>query len=189
MRTLKLQVQMTVDGFIGGVNGEMDFITWNWDDELKQYIDELTASIDCIVLGRNLAEGFIPHWAEVAADSEHPEFLAGQKFTETPKVVFSKTIDRSEWPNTVVASGDLVDEISKLKAQNGQDIIAYGGSSFVSSLIKHGLIDEFHLFINPVAIGTGMPIFQDLPSMQKLALVESRAFACGIVLLKYRTIA
>jgi len=185
MRKLKLQVQMTVDGYIAGPNGEMDFMAWNWDDELKQYVTDLTEPIDCIILGRKLAEGFIPHWANVAADPDALEYTAGKKFTDTHKVVFSKTLDTSEWDNTVLAKGNLVDEITKLKNQDGKDIIVYGGATFVSALIKQGLIDEYHLFINPTAIGNGMTIFKELDSKQNLTLVKSTSFDCGIVVLNY----
>ena len=185
MRKLKLQVQMTVDGYIAGSNSEMDWMTFNWDNELKQYVTDITEPVDCIVLGRNLAQGFIPHWAGVAADPEHEEFTAGQKFTDTYKVVFTKTLDKSEWDNTVLPKGDLVDEISNLKNQDGKDIIVYGGATFVSTLIKHGLIDEFHLFINPAAIGSGMAIFKELDHNQNLTLVKSTSFDCGIVVLHY----
>ena len=185
MRKLKLQVQMTVDGYIAGPNGEMDWITFNWDDELKNYVTEITEPIDCIVLGRKLAQGFIPHWAAVAANPDDPEFTAGIKFSDTHKVVFTHTINKSEWDNTVLAKGDLVDEITKLKKQDGKDIIAYGGATFVSALIKQRLIDEFHLFINPTAIGNGMTIFKELDSKQNLTLVKSTSFDCGIVVLNY----
>ncbi len=185
MRKLKLQVQMTLDGYIAGPNGEMDWLTFNWDDELKEYVTALTESVDGIVLGRKLAEGFIPHWATVAADSDNPDYAAGQKFTNTHKVVFTRTLDHSEWPNTVLATGDLTDEINKLKQQDGKDLIAYGGATFVSALIKHGLIDGFYLFINPTAIGSGLPIFQELERKQHLTLVNSIPFGCGIVVLHY----
>jgi dihydrofolate reductase len=185
MRKLKLQVQMTVDGYIGGLNGEMDFVVWDWDDELKQYVNEITEPVDCIVLGRKLAEGFIPYWASVAANPDNPEFIDGKKFTDTHKVVFTQTLDKSEWDNTVLAKGNLVDEITQLKKQDGKDIIAYGGATFVSALIKQGLIDEFHLFINPTAIGNGMAIFKELESKQDLILVKARSFDCGIVVLNY----
>ena len=185
MRILKLQVQMTVDGYIAGPNGEMDWMVWNWDDKLKQYVNDLTEPVDCLILGRKLAEGFIPYWATVAADPENPEFISGKKFTDTHKVVFTKTLDKSEWDNTVLAKGDLVDEITKLKKQDGKDIIAYGGATFVSALIKQELIDEFHLFINPIAIGNGMTIFKGLDSKLNLTLVKSTSFDCGIVVLNY----
>ena len=179
MRKLKLQMQMTVDGYIAGLNGEMDWMTFNWDDELKKYVKEITEPVDCIVLGRKLAQGFIPYWAS------HPEEEGADKFNSTTKVVFTKTLDRSEWDHTVLAKGDLVDEITKLKKQEGKDIIAYGGATFVSALIKQGLIDEFHLFINPTAIGNGMTIFKERESKQNLTLVKSISFNCGIVVLNY----
>lgn len=176
---------MTVDGYIAGPNGEMDWMVFAWDDQLKKYVTELTEPMDCIVLGRKLAEGFIPHWASVAANPEHPEFTAGKKFTDTPKVVFSRTLANSKWDNTVLAKGDLVDEITRLKNQVGQDIIAYGGATFVSALVKHGLIDELHLFINPSVIGKGMSIFRELDHKQNLKLAQATFFECGIVVLHY----
>jgi len=185
MRKLKLQVQMTVNGFIAGPNGAMDWITFNWDEALKQYVTELTEPVDCIVLGRNLAEGFIPHWASVAANPEHEEHLAGIKFSETPKVVFSHSLDQSKWDNTVVAQGGLVEEIKALKEQAGQDIIVYGGADFVSDLIKHNLIDEYHLFVNPAAVDDGLPIFGEVNGRLDLKLVKAIPFDCGIVLLHY----
>lgn len=180
MRKLKLQVQMSVDGFIAGPNGEMDWVTFDWDDELKNYVTGITEPVDCIVLGRKLAQGFIPHWAS------HPEMEGADKINRTAKVVFTKTLDKSEWDNTVLATGELAAEINQLKSQAGEDIIAYGGGTFVSSLIESGLVDEFHLFVNPVALGNGMPIFQGLGDKQKLELQKSVAFPCGIVLLCYR---
>ena len=179
MRKLKLQVQMTVDGFIGGPNGEMDWTNREWDDALKQYVGKLTEPVDCIVLGRKLAQGFIPYWAS------HPEQEGADKFNSTSKVVFTKTLAQSEWDKTVLAKGDVVDEITRLKNQAGGDIIAYGGATFVSALVKHNLIDEYHLFINPTAIGKGLSIFQTLDTKQNLQLVQATPFECGIVVLKY----
>ena len=136
MKKLKLQVQMSVDGFICGPNGEMDWLNWNWGVDIKNYVTDLTNSIDTILLGRKLAEGFIPHWADVKTKPDHPEYEAGKIFTDTPKYVFSKTLTKSLWGNTTVVNGDLVSEINKLKNQPGKDIIAYGGAEFVSSLIN-----------------------------------------------------
>jgi dihydrofolate reductase len=80
-------------------------------------------------------------------------------FIEIPKIVFSKTLDKSQWINIEIAKGDFQTEITRIKNQQGMDIIVYGGASFDSSLIKEMLIDEFLLFINPVAIGNGMRIY------------------------------
>lgn len=186
MRKLKLQVQMSVDGFISGPNGEMDWMAFNWSDDIKSYVDDITKPVDTILLGKNLATGFIPHWAAVANDDTNPEKEAGIKYSETQKVVFSKTLTKSEWDNTVVENGDFVSKIKALKQQPGSDMIAYGGSGFVSSLIKEKLIDELHLFVNPAILGKGMPIFQEVEAMQKLALISSKHFECGIIVLVYK---
>jgi len=179
MRKLKLQIQMTVDGYIAGPNGELNWVVWDWDDELKKYVTEITEPVDCIVLGRKLAQGFIPYWAS------NPELEGADKMNNTVKVVFSKTLEKSEWNNAILAKGDLSEEINKLKKQEGKDIIAYGGAAFVSALIRHRLIDEFHFFINPVVLGDGMTIFKDIESRLNLTLIKSRSFDCGIVLLNY----
>lgn len=170
---------MTLEGYITGSNGEMDWMLLDWDDAFKKDVTAITTSVDCIILGRKLAQGFVPHWAA------NPEQEGADKMNNTAKVVFTKTLDKSEWPNTVLAKGNLVDEITQLKNQPGNDIIVYGGANFVSSLIKGGLIDEYHLFINPTAIGNGMTIFKELNGKLNLALVKSTSFACGIVVLNY----
>ena len=183
LRKLKLQVQISVDGYIAGPNGEMDWMVWNWDDKIKKYVFELTEPVDTILLGRKMTDGFISHWSDVMSKPDDPSYAFAKKMIETPKVVFTKTLNKSRWVNTDIATGDLTDEINKLKSQNGKDIIVYGGASFDSSLIKAGLIDEFHLFVNPAAIGNGLTIFKDLNEVQKFSLVKSIAFDCGIVLL------
>ena len=186
MRKLKLQVQISVNGFIAKPGGELDWVTWNWSDDIKTYVTNLTNSMDTIILGKKLAEGFIPYWADVKANPDHPENEAGRTFTDTPKFVFSKTLNKSLWDNTTIVNGDFVNEVTKLKEQTGKDIIVYGGAEFVSSLIKEDLIDEYHLFINPVAIKEGLTIFNKISDMKKLSLTFSRQFDCGINLLCYK---
>ncbi len=186
MRTLKLQVQVSIDGFVARPGGEMDWTTWEWDDPLKQYVAAITQPVDCILLGHRMAGEFIPYWAEVAANENDPQFAAGKKFTETAKVVFSRTATRHQWPNTRMATGDLVPEVLQLKEADGEDIIAYGGASFVSALIENRLVDDYHLFINPVAIGAGLSIFQQAGQQLPLSLIKATAFDSGMVVLHYR---
>jgi dihydrofolate reductase len=184
-RKLKLQVQITVDGFISGQNGEMDWMTFPWTDDIIEYVKEITNPVDTIILGRKLAEGFIPHWDNVAKNPNDPDFQGGVKFSTTPKFVFTKTMENSIWDNTETINGELVEEINNLKNQNGKDIIVYGGGTFVTSLINAGLIDEFHLFINPNAIGNGMTIFKGLEKKLNLKLKIAKQFECGITLTCY----
>ena len=176
---------MTIDGFISGQNGEMDWMKFPWTEDITNYVREITETVDTIVLGRKLAEGFIPHWDNVAKDPNNPEYEGGIKYATTPKIVFTKTIDKSIWENTKVANGELVEEINRLKNQSGKDLIVYGGGTFVTALINEGLIDEFHLFINPTAIGNGMTIFKGLDKKLKMKLLTAKQFDCGITLTCY----
>jgi dihydrofolate reductase len=185
LRKLKLQVQMSIDGCIAGPNGEMDWMVGLQDDKLNKYVNELTESFDTILLGRKMTDVFISYWSDVINKPDEPWYALAKKMIEIPKVVFTKTLDKSKWINTDIATGDLTDEIMKLKSRDGKDMVVYGGASFDSSLIKLGLIDEFLLFINPVAIGNGMTIFKDLKEIQKFNMVKSIAFDSGIVLLQY----
>lgn len=187
LRKLKLQVQMSIDGCIAGPNGEMDWMVGLQDDKLNKYVNELTESFDTILLGRKMADGFISYWSDVINKPDEPWYALAKKMIEIPKVVFTKTLNKSKWINTDIATGDLTDEIMKLKSRDGKDMVVYGGASFDSSLIKLGLIDEFLLFINPVAIGNGMTIFKDLNEIQKFKMVKSIAFDSGEVLLHYET--
>ena len=185
LRKLKLHVQMSIDGCIAGPNGEMDWMVGLSDDKIIKYENELMESFDTILLGRKMTDLFISYWSDVISKPDDPWYEFAKKMIETPKVVFTKTLNKSKWINTDLATGDLTDEIIKLKSRDGRDMVVYGGASFDSSLIKLGLIDEFLLFINPVAIGNGMTIFRDLNEIQKFNVVKSIAFDCGIVLLHY----
>ncbi|HSP40344.1 MAG TPA: dihydrofolate reductase family protein [Gillisia sp.] len=188
MRKLKLQVQLSLDGFMCGPAGELDWMIWDWDDRLNEYVRELTEPVDHILLGRNLAEGFIPHWQNAAEETGAD--MDTKKMAERRKTVFSYRLDPGDdliktWRNTNVERGDLKKTISKLKQAPGGDLIAYGGAEFVTNLIENKLIDEYHLFYNPVSIGVGKSIFNDLSSPLKLKLTNSNSFDCGIVVNTY----
>ncbi|MGH9910923.1 MAG: dihydrofolate reductase family protein [Nitrososphaeraceae archaeon] len=185
LRRLRLHVQMSIDGCIAGPNGEMDWMVGLLDDELIKYVSKITESVDTILLGRKMTDVFISTWLDVMNKPDDRWYAFAKRMIEIPKVVFTKTLNKSQWINTDIATGDLIEEVSKIKSQNGRDIVVYGGASFDSSLIKEKLIDEFYLFINPVAIGNGMTIFKDLNEIQKYSLIESKVFESGEVLLRY----
>ena len=178
---------MSVDGYVAGPNGELDWMTFSRsrDDKLAAYVNALTDSSDTILLGRKMTDGFINYWTSVLDNPESPEYSFARKMVSIPKIVFSKTIKKSNWANTTLANGDLVEEIEKLKKKDGQDIIVYGGATFVSNLVIENLIDEFHLSINPTAIGRGLTIFGNLEDRLKLKLVQSHIFSGGKVVNHY----
>ncbi len=192
MRKLKLEVQVSIDGYTADVNGNTNWMVWNWSDdwkwdhELRQFHTDLTTSSDCILLSRKMAEeGFIHHWEKVAEDPANPQYAFAKPITEMRKMVFTRTLRQSIWKNTELAKGDFVKAINQLKAQKGKDIIVYGGPIFASSLIKAGLIDEFHFFINPTALGCGIPFFNELERQVNLELLSSKRYDCGVVVLTY----
>ena len=175
---------MSIDGFVARPNGEQDWMTWNPDDQLMQFINSLIDSSDTLLLGRKMTDGFVSHWENVV--SNNPDHPFAKKMVDIPKVVFTKTLDKPTWNNTTLAKGNLAEEITNLKKQNGKDIIVYGGASFVSALIKEGLIDEYHLIVNPVAIGNGMPIFKSLDRTQKFSPLQSKLYPGGKIVLSYK---
>ncbi|MEW2356244.1 dihydrofolate reductase family protein [Spirillospora sp. NPDC029432] len=185
MRKFKLQVQTTIDGYMGGPNGEMDWLTVPWTDDMNAYVDALTESVDTIVLGRKLAEGFIPAW-ESGPEGETQESI--DWMNDTPRVVISNSLTESPWRNAVVAGGDLAESIGGLKSGPGGDIITYGGGTLVRALIAEGLLDELHLFVNPTAIGAGIPVFPGTGGNRRFRLVSSRTFDCGILGLHYEPV-
>jgi dihydrofolate reductase len=188
MKKLKLQIQISVDGYISPYNNQ-DWLVWawgkewTWDESLRDYFISLTESISCVLLSSKMAqEGFIDHWTAVSNESHNPQCAFARIIAASKKVIFSRTLNASVWPNTILAKDDLAKEVIALKKTSHKDIIVYGGSSFVSSLIEAGLIDEYYLFVNPVALGNGLKIFNEKTNLK---LEEARAFSSGVAVLKY----
>lgn len=185
MRKLKLQMQVSLDGFNStGPNDEQKWVTWAWD-EVKDYVLELANTCDTEVIGRKLAIDYLPFWSETYLQPESLMYDVAKIKENQRKIVFTKTLEESIWDNTELAKGNLKDEINKLKNQSGKDIIVYGGSSFVSSLVKENLVDEYHLFVNPIALGKGVAIFSEIENWQQLKLKKSIICNSGIVILHY----
>src|ERR1700748_1237787 len=127
MRKLKLQMQISLDGFVDGPKG----LNASWDDEANDYSIENLESVDCIILGGNVGKNFVPFWASVGEDANRSDQRFGKRVTELHKIVFSHTIKDGELlHNTSIAKGDLVEEINKLKNKAGRDVLVYGGAAF-----------------------------------------------------------
>lgn len=185
MRNLKLQVQITVDGFVAGPSGQLD---WMWtsaqpDESMFRKIAELAENSDTILLGRKMTREFCDYWENVADNQpDSPEYSFAQKMVNLRKIVFSRTEKAIKGRNVEVENGDMIAAVKALKAQPGKDLLVYGGAGFVSSLISANLIDEYYFFVNPVAIGKGLSIFS---GEKNLTLEQSIAYKNGKVLNKY----
>ena len=187
MRKLKLQMQISIDGFVARPNGELDWmIAGQLHGELGNLVNELIDTSDTILMGRKMTDEFVKYWTKAVENPQNPEYAFAKKMLGTPKIVFTKTIAESPWANTGLAKGDIVEVVNRLKNQTGKDILVYGGADFVASLIKENLIDEYNFFINPTAIGRGMTIFGKLEDKSvSLKLNRSQSYICGIVVNTY----
>ncbi len=190
MRKLKLQMQITLDGFVAGPNGENDwvFIPGKQDPEALQktiaFGAELAAGCDTILLGRKLgADGFVGYWQNVAENQpENPWNPFAKLMVSHRKIAFSHSETTLPDPNIEVENGDLATVVTSLKDQPGKDIIVYGGVNFVSSLVSLNLIDEYYLIVNPIAIGSGLSIFKE---RKILELESSVPLKHGKIINKY----
>jgi len=185
MRKLKLLLQTTINGYAAGPNGENDWMTWNPDAELIEFMNSLYDSSDTILLGRKTADFFIDYWK--GAFDKNPDTPFAKQIVEMPKVVFTKTLAHSKWDNTTLAKGNLSEEIGGLKKQNGKDIMVIGSPTFVSSLIKESLIDEYQLIINPTAMASGMTIFNSLDGIRKFIPVQSKLYPGEKIVMTYKS--
>ncbi len=155
-------------------NGSMPVMEGEWGlppepPELTELKLGWLRDADAHLMGRVTYEAMAGHWPT----STHPYAAL---MNNIPKVVFSKTLDRADWPDSHIARGEIGDEIARLKREPGKDLIAHGGASFAQSLARHDLIDEYRLMIHPVAIGSGLPLFKDLSTPLRLELIDARTF-------------
>jgi len=188
MRKVILFMIVTLDGFIGGPNGELDWMVK--DDEMdKVLITDLLSTVDTILVGRATYQVFENYWPVVATNpSSSKDMIDLAHWIEnTPKIVFSKTLEKVEWKNSRLIKENIADEIAKLKQQPGKDMVIFGGVGIVSTFIKLGLVDEYRLRVHPVALGSGKPLFKDIKDRMKLKLLECAKFNSGVVALHYQS--
>jgi dihydrofolate reductase len=186
MRNLIFFMHTSLDGFVAGLNGEMDWI--NLDDAMFDFVATMTDQADTALYGRVTYEMMQSYWPKAGEkpnatkhDIEHSTW-----YNKVLKVVLSKTINDSGLHNTKVIGDQLSDNVNKLKQQEGKNILIFGSPGASQSLLNEGLIDEFWLFVNPIILGKGMPLFKDITGTTKLKLVESKIFSCGVIALHYK---
>jgi dihydrofolate reductase len=192
MRKLKLEMQVSLDGFASDANGDPSWMlwcwgdNWTWDEALRRYHIDLTTSSDCILLSRKMAEeGFCEHWERVAENAADPQSSFAKPISEMRKLVFTKSGFQTKSRNAEVVRGDFANEIEKPKREDGKGILVYGGPIFAASLLAAELVDEMHIFVNPTALGSGRSMFKDLGHRANFDLSNATAFACGVAVLEY----
>jgi dihydrofolate reductase len=185
MRTLSYSMGVSLDGFIAGPDGKID---WSApDEELHRFHNQQTREIGAHLCGRRLYEAMV-YWetAEENPSASDHELEFARIWKELPKIVFSRTLDRVEGNARLVRDG-VAEEVAKLKEQPGKDL-AVGGAGLASTLMKLGLIDEYRLFVSPVVLGAGTPYFPALQERINLELVETQTFGSRVVYVRYRRV-
>ncbi len=185
MRKLVLLMHTSLDGFVAGPNGEMDWIYV--DDEMFNIAGERTNEADTALYGRityQMMESYWPTAASQPAATKH-DIEHSAWYNSVRKVVLSRTMKGAGLANTEIICENIADEVNRLKQEPGKDILLIGSPSAVHSLMEDNLIDEYWLFINPVLLGQGIPLFKDIKNIIKLILLSAKVFASGVVCLNY----
>jgi len=187
MRNLIFFMHTSLDGFVAGPNGEMDWI--QVDDTMFDFVGTMTDKADSALYGRVTYEMMQSYWptaGEQPGASKHDKEHSAW-YSKVSKIVLSRTMSDKGLDNTIVISDELADKINKIKKQEGENILIFGSPSASHSLMGLGLIDEFWLFVNPVLLGKGIPLFKDVTETTKLKLVETKTFSSGVIALHYET--
>lgn len=185
MRKLSVFNSVTVDGYFTDKNNDMSWAHRADDPEWNAFTAENARSGGELVFGRVTYDLMASFWPTPAAAKMAPE-IAGN-INKAPKVVFSRTMDKASWNNTRIVKGDLADEMRKLKDEPGDGLVIMGSGSIISQIALKGLIDEYQMVVNPIALGQGRTMFDGISDKLKLTLSSMRAFQNGNVLLVYKS--
>ncbi len=185
MRKVIISEHITLDGFAGGPNGEMDWI--RFDDEMFDFVATFTDEADTALYGRVTYQMMDSYWPAAADkpnatkhDMEHSRW-----YNQVEKVVLSRTMHDKKKDKTTFVGDNIRQEIIALKEKPGKNILIFGSPAAVHSLLEYNLIDEYWLFVNPIILGQGIPLFANVKDRVKLKWLETKEFPCGVTALHY----
>jgi dihydrofolate reductase len=183
MRRLVMSNMVTLDGYFEGANNwDIEWHNFGWGEELAQIGNQQLQSADMILFGRVTYAGMSGFWPKETGET-------ADLMNSIPKVVFSRTLESADWNNSRLVKTGAEDEVSRLKQEDGKDMLIFGSAKLSSSLMRKGLIDEYRVWLNPVLLGGGTPLFKPLPQQMPLKLVEARPLNTGLVVLRYQPVA
>lgn len=186
MRKLILNTVISLDGFLEGPNGAMDW--FHTDDADWQEAFKLYGDVDTVLLGRGMYPGYSQYWRGVLAEpaKQSQDELAYARWADkTRHIVFSRALKSADWSNTEIMR-DAAKDVPRLKREPGKNLIVYGGARFAGALIDQGLVDEYHLVVEPVALGGGKPLFNHLSHRRELKRTDAKPLPSGAILLSYK---
>ena len=178
-------MHISLDGFVAGPKGEMDWI--KVDQEIFDHVGKRTSEGDTAMYGRVTYQMMESYWPTAAdkPDASRHDIEHSEWYKNIHKVVLSKTLNETGLTNTTVISDNIEDRINEIKKQSGSDILVFGSPTATHSLIQLNLIDGYWLFVNPVILGRGIPLFVDIREKIKLNLLSTKQFTCGVTELNY----
>jgi dihydrofolate reductase len=179
MRKVIVSNVASLEGFFEGPNKD----TLDWvvvDAEFLEYAGNLLRTVDTLLFGRTTYQYMAAYWPFAPADE------VADKMNNLLKVVFSKTLKKVDWNNSRLVTGDIQEEVSKLKSQPGKDMVIFGSATLASFLLQAGLVDEYRVILQPVLLGKGSPLFMGITERIQLKLISAKAFGSGVVLLSYQ---
>jgi len=179
LRKLIASVNITLDGFMAGINGELDWHFPFWTEEMGEYVFRQLRLADTILAGRVTYQKMAAYWPLATRDD------FSDMMNNYEKVVFSTSMTGAAWQHTRIVAKNMGEEVSRLKRQSGRDIIIYGSASIVQAIGRMGLIDEYHIWVHPIVIGKGLPLFKNNHHPLWLKLLHTKWFCSGVMLLYY----
>lgn len=185
MGKLVLFMHVSLDGFVAGPGGEMDWI--KVDEEIFDYVAKRIEGTDTALYGRvtyQMMESYWPTAAEQPGATKH-DIEHGAWYSRAKKVVLSKTLEGQSLPMTHIISDNVKSEVNRIKSENEKYILIFGSPTAAHSLMAEGLIDEYWLFINPIILSKGIPLFKNIPDKEALTTIQVKNFTSGVVCLQY----
>ena len=164
-------MHVTLDGFVAGLKGEMDWI--KFDDKMFDFVKTFTDNADTGLYGRTTWKMMDSYWPSAA---DKPNATRHDKdhslwYNSIDKIVLSNTMTGQNAGKTIFIGGDIIQQVKGLKQKNGKDILIFGSPSASNSILNKGLVDEFWIFVNPILLGQGIPLFKDISERVKLSLI------------------
>jgi dihydrofolate reductase len=187
MRKVILLEHMSLDGFVAGPNGEMDWI--RLDDALFDEVGKLTDGADTALYGRityQMMESYWPTAAEQPTATRH-DIEHANWVNKASKIVFSKTLKKTSWANTKIIHDQVEEQMKELLQQPGKKLLMIGSPSMAQTFMQFGMIDEYYINVNPVILGRGILLFKNSGNRNNLKLLEAKTFGSGVVMLHYET--
>lgn len=186
MRKLIASEFITLDGIMEEPGGgdKTEFGGWSfqfWNEEAEKYKYDELFSCDALLLGRVTYDGFAAAWPAMTDETGFAD-----RMNSLPKYVVSTTLEEAQWNNSILIKENVIEEVKKLKQQSGQNIVIHGSGDLISTLMKHNLIDEYHLMVHPIIVGGGKRLFKKGMDQKSLKLIDTKSFKTGVVVLVYQ---